>query len=390
MNQIKALVCVGLLLASGCTRPAYQDPAAKPTGFTSKPEYAARGYGQVSLRPDGKILLFTECSALVEPKMSCYVLALDLESKQLYRYDLDNEFGYLHAKYSPSGQNIVMTRYPQIDTLDPNGRMRIDEGQITMMRCDGSNFKVLTTSPGVVAFPAVSPDDARVSFAQGELRAPGSKSIAAGWEIWEHDLSTQKNQLFGGLFNFFTLSQVQYLNNDRLLINAYGPRSIWQQSQRAPKSVNINDEVFLLDRSASELSRPDLATTPSLGTPSYKSSAVANKNSIVYNAYFENAIPPKSGFFMVTPIANTIEILYPYRLSTSGIPSISIDNAGKKMAFVFEIEGGQRLDKALGLIDIATSRWSNLTVPPLEGATPISTLLQPALVLCSSAVKPHK
>ncbi len=186
-------------------------------------------YAAISFTPDSQKLVFNRSNPGRSDHSRIHIL--DLKTKALSYYEPPANQVWYAAKFSPSGKQVVFVMAPRTPGSLPKedkNQFYTDWGnaQIAIMDADGRNVRRLTNTSGYKMSPNFSWSGKKVIFTQGEMRAPGSKSIAAGLDAYEIDLeSGHIRQLTD--FRFFQLGRPSYLPGDeQFVVDANGPSKI--------------------------------------------------------------------------------------------------------------------------------------------------------------------
>ena len=217
-------------------------------------------YAAISFTPDSQKLVFNRCQH--QQPDNCNIHILDLKTKALSYYQPPANQEWYAAKFSPSGKQVVFVAAPLTPGYLPGedkNKAYPDFGnaQIAIMDADGSNVRMLTNSKGYKMAPNFSWSGKKVLFVQGEMRKPGSKSLAAGFDAYEIDLeSGNVRQLTN--FKFFQMGRPSYLPGDeRFVITADAPGRIpgvnekdipvlWEAQRKFDKEYN-NSWVYIFN-----------------------------------------------------------------------------------------------------------------------------------------------
>ncbi|HEX2530276.1 MAG TPA: hypothetical protein VHK70_02265, partial [Burkholderiaceae bacterium] len=189
-------------------------------------EKNGRDFDKISIHPNSEDWLFTECSRDLNPHGDCHLLRYNINTKQLQRYLLPDGYLYGYASFSPRGNFIVMNRSPKHDGSEAGIRQSRENGEIAMMRSDGADFRVLPIPKGRNIAPVMSKDETRIAYwRNSDVPQPSGRTAGFGdFDIREYDLRTHKDSLFAGPFHFYEGGNSQYLSDDEIMINSYGPR----------------------------------------------------------------------------------------------------------------------------------------------------------------------
>ncbi|MHB0926691.1 MAG: hypothetical protein ACYC1F_09325 [Gallionellaceae bacterium] len=196
---------------------------------SSAEDLSSFSYAAISFTPDSQKLVFNRCQH--QQLGTCHIHILDLKSNVLSYYQPPKDQQWYAAKFSPSGKQIVFVMAPLTPGYLPGedkNKAYPDWGnaQIAIMDADGRNVRLLTNSKGYKMSPNFSWSGKKVVFVQGEMRKPGSKSLAAGLDAYEIDLeSGNVRQLTD--FRFFQMGRPSYLPGDeRFVVTADTPGRI--------------------------------------------------------------------------------------------------------------------------------------------------------------------
>lgn len=210
----------GLMLTIGGFMFQQDSNASDSSGFT---------YAAISFTPDSQKLVFNRSKSNRSDRS--YIHILDLKTKALSYYQSPTNQSWYAAKFSPSGKQVVFVMAPRVPGSLPKedkNQLYTDWGnaQIAIMDADGRNVRLLTNTSGYKMAPNFSWSGKKVLFTQGEMRAPGSKSIAAGLDAYEIDLESGNIQQLTD-FKFFQMGRPSYLPGDEQFVAfADGPSKI--------------------------------------------------------------------------------------------------------------------------------------------------------------------
>lgn len=171
-------------------------------------------YGSPSFSPDSQKLVFDRCTSAGK----CAIHILNITTNTLTYLQAPEDQVWFSGKLSPSGQQIVFVAVP----LRENGTLMYgnrdyENVQIAIMDSDGRNFRMLTSGAGYKSAPNFSWSGKKVVFVQGELRNPGSKTLAAKNDAYEIDLETiSVRQITDS--KFFQMGRPSYLPSDTALV----------------------------------------------------------------------------------------------------------------------------------------------------------------------------
>lgn len=215
-KKTTATFLIGLMFIIGGFLYQQDSSAEDLSGFS---------YAAISFTPDSQKLVFNRCQH--QQPGNCNIHVLDLKTKALSYYQPPANQEWYAAKFSPSGKQVVFVLAP----LSPGYLPGEDKNkaypnwgnaQIALMDADGRNARLLTNSKGYKMAPNFSWSGKKVLFVQGEMRKPGSKSLAAGLDAYEIDLeSGNVRQLTN--FKCFEMGRPSYLPGDeQFVVDIYG------------------------------------------------------------------------------------------------------------------------------------------------------------------------
>ena len=351
---------LALYLMTACASLAPNSSLLLPE-FTT--ETNGRDFRGLSIFPNSEDWLFTECARDLNPEGDCYLLKYSLNSKQLQRYVLPAGYLYGNANISPSGSHIIFDRVPKHDGSDEMMNHSFDSGQILMMRTDGTDFSVLPISKGRILGPVMSRDEARIAYwrrtsAKGERHA---RHWSDG-DVWEFQLRTGQDQLFAGPFHFFDGIISQYVSNDEVLLQTYATQSTVQISDY--RKMFNGSEVYKLRRGSTEFPAPSFIDIQNASSPSVDKEG---------NIYLSGQQLPKFGsaFFRKSPSGETDHWIQPI-FQPAGEINVVAPN-GQYVAFMYVADGTSYADKkrAFGVLNLGTSEWQQVAIPPLQSSTPV-------------------
>lgn len=219
-KKTTATFLIGLMFIIGGFLYQQDSSAEDLSGFS---------YAAISFTPDSQKLVFNRCQ--YQQPGNCHIHVLDLKTKELSYYRPPSDQQWYAAKFSPSGKQVVFVLAPLTPGYLPGedkNKNYPDWGnaQIALMDADGHNIRLLTNSKSYKMAPNFSWSGNKVLFVQGEMRKPGSKSVAAGLDAFEIDLeSGNVRQLTD--FKFFQMGRPSYLPGDeRFVVTADTPGRI--------------------------------------------------------------------------------------------------------------------------------------------------------------------
>lgn len=216
-KKTTATFLIGLMFIIGGFLYQQDSSAEDLSGFS---------YAAISFTPDSQKLVFNRCQH--QQPGNCNIHVLDLKTKALSYYQPPANQEWYAAKFSPSGKQVVFVLAPLTPGYLPGEDKNkvypdFGNGQIAIMDADGRNVRLLTNSKGYKMAPNFSWSGKKVLFVQGEMRKPGSKSVAAGLDAYEIDLESGNIRQLTN-FKFFQMGRPSYLPGDKqFVVDADGP-----------------------------------------------------------------------------------------------------------------------------------------------------------------------
>ena len=187
-------------------------------------EETGRHYDKISINPNGEDWTFSEFIENNTKQSESYILRFNLRTKHLYRYLTPAGYEYAFPNFSPKGNWIVAIRFPSHDNTYAQFQQSLKNGEIVMMRSDGSDFQVLSAPKGRYASPAMSPSETKIAYWRADTqRPPGSKTIVTNFDVYEYDIITKQSSLFSGPFKYYGVHDLQYIDEDTVLLGAIYP-----------------------------------------------------------------------------------------------------------------------------------------------------------------------
>ena len=352
------------LMGAGPSATSYDQTRGIKIGSPFETDPAkGRDFREISVHPNSEELLIVECSRELEPTGGCYVLRYHLTAKTLQRYTLPDGYFYTTASFSPGGRYVLMTREQKTDGKEESVRQAHDNAEIVWVKTDGTEFKVLPLAKGLKVAPVMSPDETRVAYWRTTLRPPGSKTVASNFDLWEVNLSTWQDNLFAGAFHFFSRTNLQYLSQDEMLVGAYGPKAFAQSMFAYEKRYN-HSEVYKILRGTSTLPAPILVEIDAAKQPSSDADG---------NIYFEGQ-RPGSSIFRKDTNGQLSQWVQPKDIALGGIFVLGVAPNGSFVVFTYGMQGLHPREgkRGIGLLNIRTSEWGGLNIPPLQSSRPIT------------------
>jgi hypothetical protein len=326
-------------------------------------EKNGRDFDRLSIHPNSEEWLFTECSRELNPAGDCSLLRYNINTKQLQRYDLPDGYLYGYASFSPQGNYVLMSRSPKHDGSEEKVRQSLQNGEIVMMRSDGTDFKVLAIPKGRNLAPFMSKDETKIAYWQ--ISSKPLPSGGRGWgdfDVREYDLKTKQDALFAGPFHFVGGGNSQYLSENEIIINSYGPEKYAQSMGDYHKKFN-GSEVYKLKRGAIDIPEPSFVDVEHAHSTSVDKAG---------NIYLDGQKMPGVGssLFRKTPSG---EITYWQRPHLGALRHVIAALNGEYIAFIYSAEGTQWADRksAMGVLDTIHSKWLPVAIPQLRSSTPV-------------------
>jgi len=334
--------------------------SAPSSGFMI--ENIGRGFDSLSIHPNSEDWLLVECSKEINPEGDCHVLKYNLSTKALQRFVLPEGYLYGHASFSPLGNYIVLDRIPRHDNSPEGIRQSLANGQIVIMRSDGSDFSALPLSPGRKLQPIMAPDESKIAYWRSTpLKAERYAGDWADADIWEYDLQTQNDKIFAGPFHFFSGILSQYLGEDEVLLQTYATRET-QANDSYKKRFN-RSEIYKIKRGAKIFPDPLFTDIQGARSPSVDKSG---------NYYFHGENLPKVGsaYFKVATTGELVFWERPHFQST-GVETVSPNGAYLAFFYVAKDFRAQDHKRAVGILNIRNSEWLSVNIPSLTSSVAI-------------------
>ncbi|MCH1998142.1 hypothetical protein L7Q78_35645, partial [Achromobacter xylosoxidans] len=206
-----------------------------------------------SVHPNGVDWLFVECAQSGDNR--CDVMRYQLDSGRLYRYALPPAYSYTYARYSPKGNFIVMLRRPVYGQTEENLRRSLNDSEIVLMRPDGRALEVIPTALGNKLWPFMSLDETRIAYWRvARLVPPGKRIRLFDFDIWEFDRRGMAERPFASVFHFVDGGQAQYISDDEILFESYGPIDHFSEYHRRYDG----NEIYRVRREADKVPTPDV------------------------------------------------------------------------------------------------------------------------------------
>ncbi|MBF0116969.1 MAG: hypothetical protein HQM04_18245, partial [Magnetococcales bacterium] len=302
---------------------------------------------------------FSECSSELEPRGDCHLLKYNMRTHDLYRFIFPNKYIYRHAKYSVSGNYIVLDRRPRPaeQTLASHQRAA-NLGEIVFMRSDGIDFKVLPLEKGRNLGPIMSKDETKIAF--WRRKQWKNERYLGDWssgEIYEYDLSRNKVSLFAGPFNFINGNMSSYLSSDEILLQTYTKHPLNDRREYGAS------EVFKFRRNIKEFPKPSFMDIQSARIPS-----VDMNGNIYLSGQEKNGV----SYFRIS--VNNEKTFWKIPRDIISMPVIEATPDGKNIIFIYfaYIVENSKKERAFGYFNIESSKWFHLDIPPLASSIAIT------------------
>jgi hypothetical protein len=357
-----------------------------------------RDFSILSFNLDGSELMFNECfkvktlnkDAKENAKVNeyeCKIFRLNLKNKTLRHYNFpdQNKYRYNNGSFSPKGNFITFIRTPKTDPLlKPKEyyeqyRNNSQKEKIGIMNLDGSNFRIIKTEEGLKANPIMSNDETKIAYYRGVLRAPGSKTYATHFDIYEIDLKNKTDRLFAGPYQFFEVGQIQYLKGDKeILLHAYGPRRYAKEIFDYTRRYN-NSSIYTIRRGKEELPEPmTIKGIIHLGNP-----FLAKNGVLFFYGQGEEIGPFTLGISLfrrekngqVTQWVRNVKDNLGYAQNEQSIISTPDET---KVFLIYTFYSGSEwvrpdlTKNGIAFFDVMTSKWSKLNILKANSSKPIS------------------
>lgn len=320
-------------------------------------EKNGRDFDRISIHPNSEEWLFTECSRELNPEGDCHLLRYNINSKQLQRYILPEGYLYGYASFSPQGNYIVISRSPKHDGSEEMIQQSFENGEIVMMRSDGTDFRVLPIPRGRNLAPIMSKEETKIAYWKiSSLRTPGGGRGWGDFDMREYNLKTRQDSLFAGPFHFVSGGNSQYVSENEIMINSYGPRK-YAQSMSAYHEKYNSSEVYILNRGAVDM------PSPSFIEVKY---AVNSSSDGAGNIYLDGLHP--NGGMALLMVSSSGDITSWQRPILGALRYVIGAPNGQYISFIYSAEGTRWAEKksAMGMLDTAHSKWLPVNIPPLR------------------------
>lgn len=362
-TEIKRVAVVFIIVIGACFMNAIQGNAAGTV--STAPQFTleknGRDFDRVSIHPNSEEWLFMECSHELNPEGDCHLLRYNINTKQLQRYILPEGYLYSYASFSPQGTYILMSRSPKHDGSEEKIRQSFENGEIVMMRSDGSDFKALPIPKGRNLSPFMSKDETKIAYWKiSSKQLPNGGRSWGDFDVHEFDLKTKQDALFVGPFHWVGGGNSQYLSENEMMINSYGPKKYAQSMGDYRKKFN-GSQVYVLKRGAVDLPEPSFTDVE------HAKNSSADRAG---NIYLDGQKMPDVGTSLFRKVPSG-EITLWQRPHLGTLRHVIVAPNGQYIAFIYAAEGTESPDKksAIGLLDMAHSKWLPVNIPSLQSST---------------------
>lgn len=339
-------------------QPASASVTVKEYTVPFKPKNGGRDLRSLSVHPNGQGWIFVECR---QADGGCMVMRYNIASKQLVRFALPSGYSYSYAHYSPKGTYILMNRMPIYGNSEEDALRAMKASQLLMMRSDGTDLQILPVAAGVNLSPFMSPDESRVAFWRGDRElSPGGPISFGELNIWEFDLSSKSEKLFTGKkFDFVTGGDLQYLGDDELLVQSYGPGSRFRVANYGIRYAY--NEVFRLKRG--QIDDPAPVMFPNTSYANHPSVDVAG------STYMWGATEKDRSQGVIRFTEDGDQTIW--RTRSVFVPKyMVVDPGGQYVAVIYRDLPQQRgaQEGGFAILDLKSNLWTEVDVPSLEDA----------------------
>ncbi len=354
-------ICIALLIELRLAPAfAYDNSIAPPF----KVDLKGRGYNGVSIHPDGERWLISECTDEIElTRVGCYLFLYHRKIESYQRYDLDTNFSYTDAKFSPDGDLIVGVRRKILRDASHEEKSQLyAESEIFVMRTDESDFRILPIQKGRIKSPVMSADKEKILYWRaGTLRPANSKTTLMDFDVHEFDLREGKDALFAGPYQFFQARAVQYLRPNEIIVDAWGARKIGPDVGAYREKYGSSD-IYFVQRGSVEF--PSQAY-PKIAFSKYPS---LTKDSRIY---LLGEVRPFGISLIETDFGHIKRLWRVPILGTGGIADITVSPDGSYLIFIYNNTSAipPRPQNNLGMFDIKNESWSPVALPIPSSAT---------------------
>lgn len=236
------------------------------------------------------------------------------------------------------------------------------------MKADGSDFRVLPLSLGLKAKPIMSNSEDKIAYWQGQLRDPNSKTFATRFDVWEIDLKLREDKIFAGPFQFYEVSQMQYMPTDtEILVGAYGPMS------DAGGEEYIGDYLKKYNSSAIyKFSRGQSALSAPLYSEKVEGITMPTMDHLGY-LYYKGSLPGLHLFkanSLSVPLQQWVQ-----PLAFNYIRDLVVSPRGDFLMFIYTLQNYDYEDPnsdGIGRLDTADGTWQKIAIPKIVMAKVIA------------------
>lgn len=365
-KKTTATFLIGLMFIIGGFLYQQDSSAEDLSGFS---------YAAISFTPDSQKLVFNRCQQ--QQPSHCNIHVFDLKTKELSSYQPPANQEWYAAKFSPSGKQIVFVAIPLTPGYLPGEDKKkvypdFGNGQIAIMDADGRHARLLTNSKGYKMAPNFSWSGKKVLFVQGEMREPGSKSLAAGLDAYEIDLeSSIARQLTN--FKCFEMGRPSYLPGDeQFAVNIYGPSkmpgvaendisTLWQVRDAFEKKHN-NSQFYIFNAGAgAQVLEPQFEQLKGARSP-----LVDARGNLYFDADNGRSLRryrfvKGEGLHDFLWLPNTGKFKYGGDVLQESFKEVAPD--GSHLAVVTGSSRNPRDYSGIFLLDFATGQWEEIHVP---------------------------
>ncbi|MBU2613775.1 hypothetical protein KJ925_04985, partial [Patescibacteria group bacterium] len=159
-------------------------------------------------------------------------------------------------------------------------------------------------------------------------------------------------------FEYFGVSDIQYIDEDTLLLNAEYPRVVPGGPRVDAKKYNYS-QVYIIKRGEKNLPAPYFANIE------HSSYASLDKNN---NYYMFGVDPQKGSSFVRVSAANEIEF---WTKPIMQPRSVIADPNGRYMAFQYIVGELRSKERAMGALVLDSGEWLQVRIPSFDSAISI-------------------
>jgi hypothetical protein len=321
-------------------------------------EVPHREFEFISIHPNDEDWLITEAAG------NGILLLYNKKTRHLQRYSIPGNHQYIFGTFSPSGRKIVMIRRWETASRSMVDQLQeLRNSEIAVMNKDGTGFRILPASKGIIIAVAMSSDEKKIAYWVAKtIRNPGSKSLITDFDIRELDLTTKEERLFAGPFEFFEIGSISYLNDSTLLIGAFAPKGINLTIQEYAKKFNYS-QIYQIHRGQKELPLPIFYKNKSARSP-----VIDNQKNIYLIDYPDNT---GRALTRISRDGNYSSWRAP-DIKTQNLHRLAVSPKGQYVAFIY---GNHR--SAIGVFELDREAWLPIALPPTNEASLIT--IKPAV-----------